>query len=403
MENTKKLFDKYVLNTYTRVGPVFVKGKGSWLWDEAGTKYLDLFPGWGVSILGHCHPRITKVISQQAGKLIHLPNNLYFKEQAQLAEEIVNSSFSSKVFFANSGAEAVEGALKFSRLYGRSNGRYEVIVMKNSFHGRTFGALSATGQGKYKVPFKPLLASFKEARFNDFSNFKKKVTSKTVGVMLELIQGEGGVNVAQQEYIKEVKLYCEKRDLLFIVDEVQTGMGRTGKLFCYQNYGIKPDIMVLSKGLGAGVPISAILVAKEISDIIGPGMHASTFGGSPLVTRVSLEAFKIIKEDKILSNVRELSIYLLRRLGDFNRKFKIIKEIRGIGLMVGIELKVKSAPIFAQALKQGLIINSTHENVLRIMPALNIKKSELDKGLNILEEILTGNRLQGVKDMIPVT
>jgi acetylornithine/N-succinyldiaminopimelate aminotransferase len=389
-QSIKKKFKEYSLPTYTRVGPVFVKGKGNWLWDESGKRYLDLFPGWGVSILGHCHPRIVKVISQQAAKLIHLPNNMFFNEQALLAERIAKESFPSKVFFANSGAEAIEGAIKFSRLYGRGKGRHEIIVMKNSFHGRTFGALSATGQSKYKIPFKPLLSSFKEARFNDFSDFKKKVTKKTVGVMLELIQGEGGVNVADKEYIKKVSAYCKKNNLLFIVDEVQTGMGRTAKLFCYQNYAVVPDIMVLSKGLGGGIPISAIVVKKKIADIIQPGMHASTFGGSPFVSRVSLEVFKIIDDEKILSNVKNLGAYLIKRLNDFKSKYSVIKEVRGIGLMAGIELKCESAPLFARALKKRLIINSTHGNVLRIMPALNVNKKELDKGLDILEEIFRG-------------
>ena len=310
MQNIKKMFDEFVLPTYTRVGPVFVKGKGSWLWDQNGVRYLDLFPGWGVSILGHCPPRIVKAVKAQTQKLIHLPNNLFFKDQALLAKEIVKSSFPSKVFFANSGAEAVEGALKFSRLFGENRGRYEIINMKNSFHGRTFGALSATGQAKYKEPFKPLLPLFREACFNDFDDFKKQITEKTVGVILELIQGEGGVNVASKEYIKKLSAYCQKNRLLFIVDEVQTGMGRTGTLFCYTQYGITPDIMILSKGLGAGVPISAFVVRREIADLIKPGMHASTFGGSPLVTHAALEVFKTIKSEKLLENAKKKGKYL---------------------------------------------------------------------------------------------
>lgn len=385
--DVKEIFENYSLPTYTRVGPVFVKGEGSWLWDAQGEKYLDLFPGWGVSILGHCHPRITAAINDQASKLIHLPNNLFFKEQAFLARQIVESSFPAKVFFANSGAEAVEGAIKFCRLYGSTRKRYEVISMKNSFHGRTFGALSATGQKKYKDPFKPLLSSFKEAKLNDFSDFLKKVTPKTAAVILELIQGEGGVNVADKEYVKKIRDYCEKNEFLFIVDEVQTGMGRTGKLFCYQHYGVVPDIMLLSKGLGAGIPISAMAVKKEIADIIKPGMHASTFGGSPFVTRVSLEAFKVIKEEKLLLNVKEQGRYLRIRLQELKKKFNFIKEVRGQGLMLGIELKQKAQPIFAQALERKLIINYTHENVLRIMPALNVSRKELNIGMDILEDI----------------
>ncbi|MDD4955731.1 MAG: aminotransferase class III-fold pyridoxal phosphate-dependent enzyme, partial [Candidatus Omnitrophica bacterium] len=293
--DVKQLFSDYSLNTYKRVGPVFVKGKGSYLWDSEGKKYLDLFPGWGVSILGHCHPKIVKAIKEQAGKLIHLPNNLFQEEQALAAKEIVKNSFPAKVFFANSGAEAIEAAIKLTRLYGSKTGTYEVITMKNSFHGRTFGALSATGQAKYKDPFKPILPWFKEAVFNDFESFKSLVNDKTVAVILELIQGEGGVNIASKEYVTKLKEYCKEHDLLFIADEVQTGMARTGKLFSYQNYGITPDAFVLFKGLGAGVSVSAFVVKNEIADLFKPGLHASTFGGSPLITAVTLEVFDIIK------------------------------------------------------------------------------------------------------------
>jgi len=383
----KKLYKNYSLNTYTRCGPVFVKGKGSWLWDDKGDRYLDLFPGWGVSILGHAHPKIAGVIGEQAKELIHLPNNLYFKEQALLAREISKRSFPAKVFFANSGAEAVEGAIKFSRLFGKGK-RHEVISMKNSFHGRTFGALSATAQEAYKELFKPILPGFKVARFNDFESFKRQVTPKTVAVILELIQGEGGINVASKEYIRKLKEFCKKKKILIIIDEVQTGMGRTAKLFCYQNYHLVPDILILSKGLGAGVPISALVVKKGIADVIKPGMHASTFGGSPLVSKVSREVFKIIEEEKLIKNTQDKGSYLLKRLYAFKEKFPFIKEVRGIGLMVGLELEIDSYPIFLECLKKKLLLNSTHKKVLRIMPALNVTKSELDKGLKILEEVL---------------
>lgn len=386
--NTKNLFKKYSLNTYTRCGPVFVKGKGSWLWDQEGKKYLDLFPGWGVSILGHSHPKVVEAISKQAKKMIHLPNNLYFKEQALLAEEIVKKSFPSKVFFGNSGAEAVEGAIKFSRLFGKGK-RYEVISMKDSFHGRTFGALSATAQEVYKKPFKPILPGFKSAKFNDFESFKKQVTPKTVAVILELIQGEGGVNIASKEYIRKLKDFCKKNNILIIIDEVQTGMGRTAKLFCYQNYYLVPDILILSKGLGAGVPISALVINKKIADLIKPGMHASTFGGSPLVSEVSRQVFKIIEKEQIINNVQDKGSYLLKRLYDLKSKFSFIKDARGIGLMTGLELDIDSYPIFLECLKKKLVINSTHKKVLRIMPALNVTKLELDKGLKILEEVLS--------------
>ncbi len=387
-EETKNLFTQYSLNTYKRVGPVFVKGKGSFLWDSAGKKYLDLFPGWGVSILGHCHPGVVRAIKEQAKKLIHLPNNLFQEEQALLAEKIVKSTFPSKVFFANSGAEAIESAIKLTRLYGKETGRFEIITMKNSFHGRTFGALSATGQAKYKEPFQPILPGFKEAEFNNFESFKAQVTSKTVAVMLELIQGEGGVNIASKEYVKNLNDFCKANKMLLIIDEVQTGMARTNKLFCYQNYDIIPDAFVISKGLGAGVPTSAFVVKDEHANLFQPGLHASTFGGSPLVTKVSLEVFKIIEEEKILENTKSMGDYLLDNLNKLKKKFSFIKEARGLGLMTALELDVDSFPIFTKAMEEGLIINSTHGTVLRIMPALNVKKRELDKGLRILKSIL---------------
>lgn len=382
----KEIFKKYSLNTYARIGPVFVKGKGSFLWDEQGRRYLDLFPGWGVSILGHCHPRIAAVIGRQAETLIHLPNNLYQDQQALLAREVIKSSYSGKVFFANSGAEAVEGALKLSRLYGKGK-RYEVIVMKNSFHGRTFGALSATAQAKYKRPFKPVLSGFKEVRFNDFSDFKKKCNFRTVAVLLELIQGEGGVNIAEKQYVRDLSDYCRKKDLLFIADEVQTGMGRTAKLFAYQHYSITPDIMVLAKGLGAGFPVSALVVREKVARLVKPGMHAATFGGSPLASAAARETFKVIKEEKILSNVKKQGAYLVKKLEGLKKKFSFIKEIRGKGLMVGVELKTDAYPVFLKCLDEGLIVNSTHGNVLRIMPALNVTRPEINQGLETLEKV----------------
>lgn len=378
---------KFLIPVYKKIGPVFVKGKGSFLWDKDGNRYLDLFPGWGVSILGHCHPEIVRVINEQSKDLIHLPNNLFHPWQDALAEKLVEKAFKSKVFFGNSGTEAVEAAIKFSRLYGRKNNRYEIITMKDSFHGRTFGSLSATGQSKYKKAFKPVLPGFVEAFFNDFGDFRKKVTKKTVGVMLELIQGEGGVNIATPEYVVKLRQFCTKNDLLFIADEVQTGMGRTSKLFCYQNYDIEPDIMLLSKGLGAGFPVSAILVKNDIADVMKPGMHASTFGGNPLASRVGLEVLDLIKRERVLFNVKRMGNYLIKELLRLKEKFSLIKDVRSMGLMAGVELFSEAQPLFEEALREKLIINCTHQNVLRIMPALNVKKDELDLGLDILKSI----------------
>lgn len=306
-----------------------------------------------------------------------------------MAKEIVKSTFDAKVFFSNSGAEANEGAVKLSRLYGKGV-RHEIIVMKDSFHGRTFAALSATGQAKYKEPFQPILETFREVDFNDVAGLRAAVTPKTVGILLELVQGEGGINPASREYIDAIVKLCKEKDLLLIVDEVQTGMGRLGKLFAFQLYGITPDIMTISKGLGAGVPIGAIVVNKRIADIIKPGMHASTFGGSPLVTRVSLEAFNVIKEEKLLQNVKAMGAYLKKRLNKMRDKFPFIKAVRGEGLMLGVELKHNTFSIFEEIFACGVIINSTHDTVLRIMPALNVTRKELDYGLEVIEEVFKG-------------
>lgn len=387
MVNIKDLFKNYTLNTYNRVGPVFVKGKGSFLWDDKGNKYLDFFPGWGSSILGHCHPRLVKAITNQANTLIHLPNNLYFPEQAILAQEIIKNSFPGKVFFCNSGTEATEGAVKFSRLYGKDSGRYEIITMKNSFHGRSFAGLSATGQAKYKDMFKPILPTFREVPFNDFQALQKKINKRTIAVILEFIQGEGGVNIADKEFISNIKKACQANDLLFIADEVQTGMGRTGELFCFKHYDIIPDIMTLAKGLGSGVPIGAFVVSNRIADIIKPGMHGSTFAGSPLVTRVGYEVFKVIKDDNLLAKANDLGKYIFAQFKIFKARFPFIKDVRGKGLMLALEFNLDASKIEEAALKQKLIIKATQGNIIRILPALNISKQELDKGLGILEGI----------------
>ncbi len=387
-KDIKKEFSKFVLPTYHRQGPVFVKGKGSFLWDIKGRKYLDLFPGWGVGILGHSHPRIARILAEQAKKLIHIPNNLYHPYQAALAREIVRNSFKAKVFFANSGAEAVEAALKLARAYGRRKKRYKIITMRNSFHGRTLGALSATAQDIYQRPFRPLLGGFKVARFGSRKDLKKKIDKYTVAVIMEPIQGEGGVNLASSDYFSKVREICTREGILLIFDEIQTGMGRTGKMFAFQHYDIKPDVFTVSKGLGAGFPISALVVKDEFSGVLSSGMHASTFGGSPLACCVALEVFKIIKEERILEEVNRKEKILKQLLFALKEEFGFIKEVRGKGLMWAMELKKECASIFEQALAQGLIINCTHKKIIRILPALNIETRLLEKGISILRRIL---------------
>lgn len=389
--NKKKLiqeYKKYVMPTYTRKSLVIVKGRGSYVWDINGRRYLDFFPGWAVSGLGHSHPLVVRALSQQAEKILHVPNNYYNELQARLAKKIAQYSFAGKVFFCNSGAEAVESAIKFTRLYGSKQGKYEIITMRDSFHGRTLAAVAATGQDRYKQGFSPLPKGFTQAPFNNLAALRRKISPRTIAVMLELIQGEGGINVADPEYIEAVRSLCKKLGLLLIFDEVQTGIGRTGKMFCYQHYNVQPDIICLAKSLGGGFPIGAIIANNKFADTLQPGTHASTFGGSPLACSCALAVFQAIEQGRLLINAQKMGEYLYKKLAHLKQKYNIIREIRGLGLMLGIELTQDASSIYEQCLKTGLLINCTHQKVLRIMPQLAVTKKEIDKALEILDKVL---------------
>lgn len=375
-------YNEYIMHTYTKTPVVFVKGKGSYLWDIKGDKYLDFFPGWGVGNLGHCHPKVMQAVRDQVSKLIFVPNNYYQIPQAKLAKELARWSYPSRAFFCNSGTEAVEAAIKFARKFGQ--GRFEVITFLNSFHGRTLGSLAATGQKKYQEGFAPLPTGFKAVRFNDIKAVEGALTDKTAAVMLELVQGEGGVNVADKGFVLALRKICDEKNLLLIIDEVQTGIGRTGKLFCYENYGIIPDIVTLAKAFGGGLPIGAMLVKKEIADTLGPGMHASTFGGGPVIARAALAVLKAVHKEKLLANAVKMGQYLFEKLNGLKESHKVIKEVRGLGLMAGIELTSAGAGIVEKCLENKLLINCTHGTVLRLMPALNVTKKEIDKAIAIL-------------------
>jgi len=386
-----EVFDIYkdcILPTYTKVPLVFVKGKGSRLWDIHNNEYLDFFSGWGVGNLGHCHPKVMQAVRQQVSKLIFIPNNYYHLPQAKLAKELIYWAYPAKVFFCNSGAEANEAAIKFSRKFG--HGRYEIITFEDSFHGRTLAALAATGQKKYQQGFEPLPEGFKTVKFNDLEETRNAIGDKTIAIMLELIQGEGGINVAKQDFVLGIKKLCAEKNLLLIVDEVQTAIGRTGKLFCYQHYGITPDIMTLAKALGGGLPIGVMVVKKEIADTLGPGMHASTFGGGPVICSAALAVLKAIQKEKLLKNAQKLGEYLFLRLNALKDSSSVIKQIRGMGLMAGVELHIEGKAVVEKCLQKGLLINCTHDKVLRLMPALNISKKEIDKAMGILGGVLKG-------------
>ncbi len=380
-------YDRFIFPTYTRLSAIFVKGKGSVLTDIDGKKYLDFFPGWGVSNTGHCHPKVMAAVRDQVGKLIHIPNNFFGVNQARLARAIMRHSFDGKIFFCNSGAEANEAAIKFARLFGAGDpARFEIITTLNSFHGRTMGAISATGQLKHQKGFAPLLPGFVNVPFNDLNAVKAAVTPRTVAVMLELIQGEGGLNVAGQAYVKGLRQLCDEKNLLLIVDEVQTGMGRTGEMFAYKHYGIEPDVMTLAKGLGGGLPIGAMIASRKVAHLLQPGMHGTTFGGSPLVTKAALGVFEAMDKDKMLKNAKAMGAYMMERLGQMKAQYPFISEVRGAGLMIGVELSIEGKGIFEACFKDGLIINCTQGKVLRIMPALNVTRKQIDKALVILEK-----------------
>ena len=388
-EDVTKLYDKYVMHTYTRIPLVLEKGKGALVEDIDGKKYLDFFPGWAVSGIGHCHPKVTGAVSKQAKKLMHVSNNYYSALQGMLAEKIIKNSLKGgKVFFCNSGAEANEGAVKLARKYGNKNGRFEVITMNKSFHGRTLAMIAATGQDKVKVGFEPIPEGFLSVPFGDIEALENVISDKTAAIMLELIQCEGGINIARPEYVKRLREICDEKGIVLIFDEVQTGIGRTGKMFCYQNYGVEPDVMTVAKSLGGGLPIGAFVASSKFCDVLTPGTHASTFGGSPIVSSAALGVFEAIEKEKLIQNAVKQGKYLVKKLEEIKKKCKLIKEIRGMALTIGVELTIDGDNIYKGCLEKGLLINCTQKNVLRIMPPLTVTKAEIDKAVGILSGVL---------------
>jgi len=386
---TLALYDRYVICNYTRLPVVVVRGAGSLLWDADGRRYVDLFPGWAVSGLGHCHPAVVKALGEQAGRLIHVANNFYTETQALLARAISERSFGGKCFFCNSGAEANEAAIKLARLAGSGSGRFKFVTMQDSFHGRTFAALTATGQEKYHRGFAPLVPGFSYAPFNDLAAVEKLVDAQTAAVMLEPVQGEGGVNLADPAFMKGLRALCDRSGALLILDEVQTGVGRTGRWFAYQHYGIEPDILTMAKALGGGTAIGAMTARGALADCLKPGTHASTFGGNSLACAAGLAVIETIEREGLLDKARETGAYLVSRLREMGaRHGGLVREVRGLGVMVGMELTRPGADLAAACLREGLLVNCTHERVMRFVPAANIERAVLDEGLGIFSRCL---------------
>ncbi|MEO2069228.1 MAG: aspartate aminotransferase family protein [Desulfurobacteriaceae bacterium] len=383
--------EKFVMKTYNRFPVSFVKGEGCWLFDEDGKKYLDMLAGIAVCNLGHCHPAVSEAICDQAKKLLHVSNLFHIEPQATLAELICKNSFGEKVFFCNSGAEANEGAIKLARRYGTEKDpeKYEIIAFKGSFHGRTMAAVSITGQGKYSQGFGPTLEGVKFAEFNNIDSVKKVISEKTAGIIVEPIQGEGGIVPAEKEFLKSLRDLADEVDAVLIFDEVQTGVGRTGKLFAYEHYEVEPDVMTLAKALGNGVPIGAIVAKGKAKDVLKPGLHASTFGGNLLATRAGIEVLKIVSNEDFLKEVEKKGEYLKKKLNELKEKYpNLIDHVRGKGLMIGMVCKVPCKDIVKSCLEKGLIINCTAQNVLRFVPPLIIKEEEIDLGVEILDGVL---------------
>lgn len=388
-----KLMEQVVLPTYLRLPMVPVRGAGCWVWDADGKKYLDFFSGLAVDNLGHSHPSISRAISNQAELILHSSNLFVIPEQALLASQLVKHSGLHQAFFCNSGAEAIESAIKFARAYSIKRygpDRYEIIVAANSFHGRTYGALSATMQEKYRQGFGPLVAGFKAVAYDRITEMTSAVTNETCAILLETIQGEGGVNIPSSDYLQKLRKLCEEKNLLLILDEVQAGMGRTGRLFAYEHFGIRPDIVVLAKALGSGVPIGACLVSQEVASQVKPGMHASTFGGNHLSCRVALETLRLLSKPAFLAAVRRKGAFFIKSLNKIKNRFpEKIREVRGLGLICAITLNWAKGPeVVGKCLEEGLLINSIQGNVLRFVPPLIIKDSEIKKGVGILESVL---------------
>jgi len=390
-EELIRVSQEVLTQNYGRFPIVLVKGEGCQVWDVEGKEYLDFVAGIGVCNLGHCYPKVVQAIREQAEKLLHVSNLYHIEPQIQLARILVEHSFADRVFFCNSGTEANEAAIKLARKYSQDkfgSGRHEIISLLKSFHGRTLGALAATGQEKFHKGFEPLLPGFKFVPQDDISAMEAAISASTCAVLVEPIQAEGGVNLPAENYLRELKRLCERGKILLIYDEVQVGMGRTGKLFAYEHYGAPPDILTMAKGLAGGVPIGAMLATEKVAQSFTPGTHAATFGGNPLATAAGVAALRATLEDGVLENCRKVSSHFLQRLQVLKNKYSFVKEVRGKGLMIGLELAREGKSVVQECLQRGFLINCTNETVLRFIPPLIITTKEIDRLVQALDEIL---------------
>ena len=394
MKSTKEYKDlekKYYMQVVNRMAPVLVSGKGTVVTDNDGNDYLDFTAGWAVLNLGHSHDSVTEAIKDQAGKILQMSNLYYTTPQLSLAKTIVDNSAVDRVFFCNSGAEANEGAAKLARKWGKKelNGAFEIITTLNSFHGRTQAMMAATGQPHYQDNWRPLMPGFVNVEYNNLQQIKDAYTDNTCAVLIEPVQGEGGVNVPDSDYLRSVQEFCKSKNILFMLDEVQTGMGRLGTLFGYQRFqGVEPDVMTLAKALGSGAPLGAFC-SKEFCSVLEPGDHGSTFGGNALTTSAGAAAAEFMVKNNIPNMALESGKYMFEKLSELMKKFNFITEVRGMGLLIGLEMnKDLSGEIVGKALEKGLLINAVRPNMIRFMPPLNVSKDEIDQAVKVIDEIL---------------
>lgn len=387
-QDTEKLFAKYVIPNYRRYPVNLVRGAGSVVWDSEGNEYLDFFPGWGCNLLGHCPPRVVEAVQRQVETLIHVPNTWHMELQGQWAKMLVERSFDGQAFFCNSGAEANEAAIKLARLH-QGPERYKIITMQGGFHGRTMGALAATAQPKYHAGLGPMVAGFVYAPAFDLSEVEKRIEDSTAAIMLEPIQGEGGVKIPTQEYLQGLRKLADENGLLLIFDEVQTGCGRTGEWFGHQYFGVQPDIMTLAKSLCGGIAGGAMIARREIAPSLRAGMHASTFGGNPIAAAAGIATLETIEADGLLAQTKVNAAHFAEGLTDLAKQFPHIREVRQAGLMIGIELDFDGSEVVESCLDRGLLVNCTHSTVIRLLPAMNISAEQIDRGISILADALS--------------
>ncbi len=389
-----RLFEQYVIPNYNRFPVALVRGEGSHVWDAEGNRYLDLFPGWGCGLLGHCPAPVVRAVQDQVARLIHVPNTWYTELQGRWAEALSKRSFGGQAFFCNSGTEANEAAIKLVRLHTPKN-RYKIITFEGGFHGRTLGSTAATAQPKYHEGLGPLMAGFVYAPHGDLAAVEALIDDETAAIMIEPIQGEGGIRVPPEGFLQGLRRLADEHNLLLVFDEVQTGFGRTGDWFAYQHFGVTPDIMTLAKAVCGGLAGAAMLTTAQIAPSLRPGMHAATFGGNPIAASAGIAAIEMIERQGLLENARKISDVFRARLTEIQQECEIVREVRLVGLMIGIELAIAGAPIVKACLARRLLINCTHQTVIRLLPALNLTEEQAHEACDLLSEVLKEQASRG--------